>query len=345
MGNQKLLPEGFPDPDAIFTSWYPIIIAVVCGALYAIRQYLRGPKCMGTADLKGKTAIVTGANTGIGQHVAFDLAYKGAKVILACKNLEAGQEAVDDIKKRSRNENVKLMKLNLASFVSIRDFVEEFKKNESNLDILVNNAGVMMMPFMESEENFEMQFGVNYLGTFLLTELLLDVLKKTKGSRIINTIASAVNLGDINYDDINLTKDYSPGKGFAQSKYALAVYSLHLADRLKDFGVNVYLVNPGVVNSNAHRYMPFRSNKFLSFGFTVPMYFLMKLPEDGAQTTIYCSTAQDLDKVTGKCYKDLAEVQLDDNVTNIEHREKLYKQTLIWTQLKDQKKKALETDI
>ncbi|KAK6183240.1 hypothetical protein SNE40_010757 [Patella caerulea] len=341
----NLLPEGFPDPDAVFASWYPIIIAIVCGVIYAIRQYLRGPKCQGTADLKGKTAIVTGANCGMGRAIALDLACKGAHVIIACRNLTEGEEALASIKKESRNEDVVLMKLNLASFVSIREFVKEIKEKESRLDLLINNAGVMMMPFMETDENFEMQFGVNYLGTFLLTELLLDLLKKTEGARIINTTAAAYNLGEINYDDINLVKDYSPGKGYAQSKFALTLYSVHLAERLKDSDVNVYIVNPGIVNSNAHRHMPFRTNSFLSFAFYLPMYFLMKLPEDGAQTAIFCSSAESVAKDTGKLYKDLAESKLEDSVCSREAGEKLYKQSLIWTNMKQQKKISLETEL
>ena len=154
--------------------------------LYAGKRYFQGGRCHSTKSLKGKTVVITGANTGIGKETAVDLAKRGARIIIGCRNMEKGKEALKEIQERSGSTDVFLEKLDLASLDSVRKFADNILKNERRLDILINNAGVAGCPHQKTEDGFEMQFGTNHLGHFLLTMLLLDRLERSAPSRIIN---------------------------------------------------------------------------------------------------------------------------------------------------------------
>ncbi|KAI8787826.1 retinol dehydrogenase 13-like [Biomphalaria glabrata] len=335
MGSRNKNAEDFfanmPNPDAIFQSWWPFIIAGTVGTIYGVRQWVRGPKCIGGSRMKGKTIIVTGANGGIGKEIALQLAHRGGKVIMACRDAVEGKKAAEFVRKETENMDVYFMKLDLNSFKSIREFVEKFKKKESNLHLLINNAGVMMCPQEKTEDGFDVQFQTNYLGPFLLTELLLDILKASAPSRIINTTASAHNLGDINFDDINLEKkQYSLGDVYAQSKLAVVLHTFQLAERLKDTKVTCNVVNPGICNTDIYRYLPLKSKKFIRVSFAPFMWFLMKYPEDGAQISIYLSTADELAETSGKHFKDAKEQPLSGKCLDKLLQEQLYRASLKW---------------
>ncbi|XP_059165605.1 retinol dehydrogenase 13-like [Physella acuta] len=322
-----------PNPDAIFQSWWPFLIAGAVGTIYGFRQWVRGPKCIGGAKLKDKTVIITGANSGIGKETALQLARRGGKIVLACRNEAEGKKTAEFIRKETENMDVYFMKLDLNSFKSIKEFVEKFKKKEKHLHILINNAGVMMCPKGKTEDGFDIQFQTNYLGPFLLTELLLDVLKESAPSRIINTTASAQNLGDINFEDINHeTKEYSLGDMYAQSKLAVVLHTFQLAERLKDTQVTCNVVNPGICNSDIYRYLPLKSKKFIRVSFGPFMWFLMKYPEDGAQISVYLATAEELKESTGKHFKDSKEEPLTGKCQEKLLQEQLYRASLKWTE-------------
>jgi len=153
---------------------YAAVSIAVGTVLILVRRYFNGGVCYSKEQLDGKTVIITGANTGIGKETAIDLARRNAKVIIACRNVERGEKAERDIRNLSKNENVHFRLLDLASFASIKKFCAEVLAQESRIDILVNNAGIMRCPYWKTEDDFEMQFGVNHLGHFLLTNLLLD---------------------------------------------------------------------------------------------------------------------------------------------------------------------------
>ena len=141
--------------------------------------------------LNGKTAIITGANTGIGKETALDFAKRGARVILACRDQKRASAAAEDIIKKSGNANVIVSLVDLASFDSIKQFAKRINQTEASIHILVNNAAMMGCPKWKTKDGFEMQFGVNHLGHFLLTTLLLDKLKQSQPSRIVNVSALA----------------------------------------------------------------------------------------------------------------------------------------------------------
>lgn len=172
------------------------LIGGLTGALGAFvyltkKYYFNGGTCTSRARLDGKTVIITGANTGIGKETALDLASRGARVIIACRDLDKASEAAASIRKQTGNGNVVVESLDLGSFESIRRFCERMISREEKINILINNAGVMRCPKMSTRDGFEMQLGVNHLGHFLLTNLLLDKIKASQPSRIINVSSRA----------------------------------------------------------------------------------------------------------------------------------------------------------
>lgn len=278
-------------------------VVAVIAVLYGGRIYVQGPRCQSNKQLEGKTIVITGGNTGIGKETAVDLAARGAKVIIGCRNLEKGQAAVQEIQTRSGNGNVFVEKLDLSALASVRQFANGILKNESHLDILINNAGVMGCPYQITEDGLEMQFGVNHIGHFLLTLLLLDLMKKSGSSRIINvsSLAHRFGTGVINFDDINAEKDYEPFAAYQQSKLANILFTRELSVHLEDTNVTVNALHPGLVNTEIQRHSFISSLVF----FPLRWYFF-KTAEQGAQTTIYCAVSEEMEGVSGKYLADCA---------------------------------------
>jgi NAD(P)-dependent dehydrogenase (short-subunit alcohol dehydrogenase family) len=155
---------------------------------------------------KGRLIIVTGANTGLGYETTLALAKKGARIIMACRNLEKANAAKAKIEKEVPDAKLLVMEINLSNLNSIRSFAKNYHEKFKQLDVLINNAGVMMPPFSKTDDGFELQFGANYLGHFLLTGLLLDILIKTPDSRVV-TLSSLVHKnGKINFEDLQVSK-------------------------------------------------------------------------------------------------------------------------------------------
>lgn len=274
--------------------------AVVVG-LYAGKRYFQGPRCQSSKSLKGKTVVITGANTGIGKETAVDLAARGARVIVGCRNLEKGKEALKEIQDRSGNRNVFLEKLDLASLESVRTFADKILNSEPRLDILINNAGVMACPYQKTEDGFEMQFGVNHLGHFLLTMLLLDRLKSSQPSRIINVSSSAhrMGTGKIKFDDIHHQKSYSSWGAYFDSKLANVLFTRELSKHLEGTHVTANSLHPGAVTTELQRH------SILSSPIMYPLrWYMFKTAEQGAQTTIHCAVAEEMEGVSGKYLRD-----------------------------------------
>uniref|UniRef100_A0A671MVH4 Retinol dehydrogenase 12-like n=1 Tax=Sinocyclocheilus anshuiensis TaxID=1608454 RepID=A0A671MVH4_9TELE len=248
--------------------------------------------------LDGKTAIVTGANTGIGKETAKDLAMRGARVILACRDLLKAEQAAGDISRDVENANVVVRKLDLADTRSICDFAELIYNTEKSLHLLINNAGVAMCPYSTTADGFETQFGVNHLGHFFLTFLLMDLLKHSAPSRVINVSSLAHHMGKIHFEDLNSEKSYHPVKAYVQSKLANILFTRELAPRAEGKS-NVYAVDPGLVKTDIIRHL----NKSLQF-FVKTFGFLIKTAEEGAYTTLYCTLTPDLP--TGAYYSNCA---------------------------------------
>lgn len=183
----------------------------------------------------GGIILITGANSGLGLEASTILSSKGAKVIMAVRNLEKGKEAVSNIINKNINAQVELMQLDLSDFNSIHKFSKVFHAKYSNLNILINNAGIMYPKSREiTKQGFETHFGTNHLGHFLLTGLMLDILKKTPQSRVV-TQSSALHKygGDIHFDDLNWEMTYDKAKAYAQSKLANLLFTYELDRRFK----------------------------------------------------------------------------------------------------------------
>ncbi|KAM7396698.1 hypothetical protein PAMP_019721 [Pampus punctatissimus] len=262
---------------------------------------MAGRVCHSKARLDGKTILITGSNTGIGKETAVDLAKRGARVILACRDMDRANKAAEEVRKMSQNDNVIVKKLDLASLQSVRQLAKEIQESEERLDILINNAGVMCCPKWQTEDGFEMQFGVNHLGHFLLTNCLLDLLKKSSPSRIVNVSSLAHENGQIYFDDINQDKDYHPWKSYSQSKLANVLFTRELAKKLQGTGVTTYSLHPGVIRTDLSRHLSLWKRVLCT-----PLTFFIKSPTEGAQTTIYCAVEESLQKESGLYYSDCA---------------------------------------
>ncbi|XP_039990103.1 retinol dehydrogenase 13-like isoform X2 [Xiphias gladius] len=273
--------------------------------LFGVKKWMAGRICRSKARLDGKTVLITGGNTGIGKETAVDLAKRGAKVILACRDLDRANKAAEDVRKRSGNDSVIVKKLDLASLQSVRQLAKDILASEERLDVLINNAGVMGCPKWQTEDGFEMQFGVNHLGHFLLTNCLLDLLKKSAPSRIVNVSSLAHERGHIYFDDINQEKEYRPWKSYAQSKLANVLFTRELSNRLQGTEVTTYSLHPGVIRTELGRHFWPTMPLWKRVVYT-PLMFLIKSPTEGAQTTIYCAVEESLQNKSGLYYSDCA---------------------------------------
>ncbi|XP_029979694.1 retinol dehydrogenase 12, like [Sphaeramia orbicularis] len=286
--------------------------------MQTIRNFFR-PSWSSAQRLEDKTVVITGANTGIGKETAIDLAKRGARIIMACRDMEKAQAAVKEVIESSSNENVVCMKLDLADSKSIREFAENINREEPKLNILINNAGVMVCPYGKTADGFEMQIGVNHFGHFLLTYLLLDLIKKSTPARIINVSSMAHSWGSINLEDINSEKSYDKRGAYSQSKLANVLFTRSLAKRLEGTGVTTYSLHPGVVQTDLWRHL------------SGPQQLVMKIVSpftknstQGAQTSIYCAVEPTLEKESGGYYSDCAPADCSAAGKNDETAQKLW---------------------
>ncbi len=200
----------------------------------------------------GKLVLVTGANSGLGYEVTRALARKGATMLMACRNLEKAEEAAAKVRDENPKGKVRLMQLDLADLGSVKRFAGEFHSEYDHLDLLVNNAGVMAPPYGQTADGFELQFGINHLGHFALTGLLLDLLMNTPKARIVTVSSYAHYFGRINFGDLNSQKSYQKWLAYGQSKLANLLFAYELQRRLSRNGQSLISVtaHPGYAATN-----------------------------------------------------------------------------------------------
>ncbi|XP_037714196.1 retinol dehydrogenase 13-like [Drosophila subpulchrella] len=278
--------------------------AIIAGAVYFLRKYMQGCQFTKKTDETGKVFIVTGANTGIGKETVLEIAKRGGTVYMACRDMNRCEKARQDIVRESNNTNIFARELDLSSLESIRKFAAGFKKEQDKLHVLINNAGVMHCPRTLTKDGFEMQLGVNHMGHFLLTHLLLDVLKKTAPSRIVNVSSLAHLYGSINIDDLNSEKSYSRTGAYSQSKLANVLFTRELAKRLEGTGVTTNSLHPGAVDTELTRNWKFMENIFAWSLVRPVQWILFKTPVSGAQTTLYAALDPELKEVSGLYFSD-----------------------------------------
>ncbi|XP_044196412.1 retinol dehydrogenase 12 [Thunnus albacares] len=269
--------------------------------------------------LDGKTVIITGANTGIGKETARDLAGRGARIIMACRDLERAEEARSDILEDTGNENVVIRKLDLSDTRSIRAFAEIINKEEKQVNILINNAGIMMCPYSKTADGFEMQLGVNHLGHFLLTYLLLDLIKRSAPARIVVVASVAHTWTGLHLDDINSDRSYDTMKAYGQSKLANVLFARSLAKQLQGTGVSVFSLHPGVVQSDLWRHQ----HQCIQVAVKIFRVFT-KTTVEGAQTTIYCAVQPGLESQSGGYFSDCAPASCSRTASDDDLAQKLW---------------------
>jgi NAD(P)-dependent dehydrogenase (short-subunit alcohol dehydrogenase family) len=206
----------------------------------------------------GKTALITGANSGLGFEAAKVLAGKGAHTVMAVRDMAKGEKAAADVRAAVPNADLKVMALDLASLASIRSFAETFAASHGRLDMLINNAGVMAIPPRTTADGFEMQFGTNHLGHFALTGLLLPLILKTAGARVA-TVSSGIHIiGKINFDDLQSERSYSKWAAYGQAKLANLLFAYELQRKLEASGSSVISVvaHPGYASTNLQNVGP-----------------------------------------------------------------------------------------
>lgn len=286
-------------PSDIVYSPVWMITTVILGLV--VRSQRRGswdPRAC-KVELKGKTAIVTGANTGIGKFIALDFARRGARVILACRSEARGSAAMREIRELSGNRDVHLRLVDVSSLQSVRDFAATILEEEKEIHILVNNAGASGLPKDITADGLEVSFATNHVGPFLLTNLLLDRLKSSAPARIVNV--SSVNhwRGKVDLSHFhgkNLV--YRMDEVYNHTKLHNVLWTNELARRLKGTDVTANSLHPGVVMTEVMRHYSW----VVRFIFNLVGFFFFKTSEEGAVSTIYCAVAEETEGISGKYF-------------------------------------------
>ncbi|XP_034384805.1 dehydrogenase/reductase SDR family member 13-like [Cyclopterus lumpus] len=281
-----------------------LVLGVVVGLAYIFRHVVvKGKRCTSKTKLHGKTVIVTGSNTGIGKTTAIDLAKRGARVILACRSKQRGEAALEEVKKESGSNQVVFMPLDLGSLKSVRSFAETFLKSEPRLDILINNAGIFLQG--RTEDGLGMMFGVNHIGHFLLTNLLLDRLKECEPGRVVTLSSTAHHFGKIDFDCLNTHKALGLGNSsmdvfqvYSDSKLCNVLFTHELAKKLQGTKVTCYCLHPGTINSELARNMASIMRMLLK---PVTAFFF-KDTVQGAQTTLHCAVEEGIEPLSGRYF-------------------------------------------
>jgi len=276
--------------------------------------------------MEDKICIITGANSGIGKATALGLAKMNAVVVMLCRSKDTGEIAKKEIISESGNKKVDLLLCDLSSHEQIRKFVSEFKQKYQNLHVLINNAGVMASKRKLSVDGFEMNFAVNHLAPFLLTNLLLDVLKKSTPSRIVNVSSGGHRMAKMDFDDLQSeNKKHRLMRVYGVSKLAFMLFSYELSRILDGTGVTVNTLHPGLVNTNLGREM----SKFgRGFG---KLFF--KNPEKGAETSIYLASSPEVEGITGKYYIKKEQKESSKESYNEEYARRLWEISATLTKL------------
>ncbi|CAG5983294.1 retinol dehydrogenase 11 [Menidia menidia] len=286
------------------------VLDILCHPLWAVstallaivvrlqRRVVWDPKAC-AVRLTGKTAIVTGANTGIGKFIALDFARRGARVILACRSESRGTAALNEIRQITGNADVHLRLVDLSSMDSVREFAKKILEEEKALHILVNNAGVSGLPKQITKDGFEASFATNHLGPFLLTNLLLDLIKRSAPARIVTVSSVNHKRGQVDFSHFhgeNLV--YFMDQVYNHTKLHNVICTNELARRLQETGVTANSVHPGVVMTEVMRHYP----AWIRYLFNLVGFFFFKTSEEGAVSPIYCAVAEELEGVTGKYF-------------------------------------------
>ncbi len=249
------------------------------------------------ADQHGKLAVITGGNSGIGYEAAYALAGKGARVILAVRNLAKGQAAVAAIQRAYPRAEAEVMALDLGDLSSVRRFAADFGQRFESLPLLINNAGVMALPYARTVDGFEMQFGTNHLGHFALTGLLLPQILAAPGARVVAVSSGAHVPGKIDFDNLDGQRSYEPWRAYSQSKLANLLFAYELQRRFTSAGIDALVAacHPGYAATNLQAAGPRMSgSRFGERLSALGNRLFAQSAAMGALPTLYAATAADI---------------------------------------------------
>jgi len=296
----------------LLLAWFDsFLLALLLGSVIFwawLMDWCQGSFCTSPARLDGKIALVTGANTGIGLETAKALAARGAKVLLGCRDLAKGEAAKQEILRETGAQGLEVVQMDLTSFASVRSAAETICAKLAKLDILVNNAGVAFHPRTITIDGQEQTLQVNHLSHFLLTQLLLDLLKASGSARVINV--SSITAGwwakkGIDWDDLTWQKvPFDSWAAYGQSKLANIWFTRELARREANHGITAYAVHPGSVNSELTRVYLGKVPAFLRGYVCQAMAKFQKTGEAGAQTSVHCAVTEGIEKESGSYYEE-----------------------------------------
>jgi len=250
-------------------------------------------------SMNGKVVVITGGNAGIGKEAAAGLSRQGATVVITSRNPERGQSAVRDIRKRVEGADVDVLDLDLASLASVQRFADDVLRRFDRIDVLLNNAGLILSQRTETEDGFEATFGVNHLGHFALTNLLLGRLRANPdGARVVNVSSGAHKgaRGGLDFDDLQSSRHYVGFRVYSKSKLANLLFTRELSRRLADDVVTVNALHPGFVRSEFGR--DGDASRAYALGLRAGAPFAIS-PEKGARTSVYLASSPEVEGLTG----------------------------------------------
>ena len=247
--------------------------------------------------IKGKTCLITGANTGIGKETARQIAELGTRILMVCRNKERGERARQEIIETTKNKNIELFICDLSSLKEVKQLSEKLLNNRSELHVLINNAGVFHMKRIETSDGYESTFAINYLAHFYLSRLLLPLLKKSSPSRMINLSSDIHKYFKIKMKDLMLERKYNGQQAYSNSKTAIILFTNKLARELRETEVTVNAVNPGHVETQM-------TTVGLPKWFTSFRDLIVKpqTPEQGARTSVLVAASDELKKISGRYF-------------------------------------------
>jgi len=271
-------------------------------------------------DMTNKLCVITGANSGIGYETAKALAQKGAYIVMVCRNEDKAIEAKNSILESVVDAGVAIVLCDFSIQKEIRKAADEITSRYKKIDILINNHGFIASERTETVDGLESTFGVNHIGYFLFTNLLLDNLKAARNGRIINVASDAHRAGEFDAENLQLQENFSPMKAYANSKLFNILFTKELAERVKDTKVTVNCLHPGVIGSNFGK-----SGNLLVRTFWALGSIFMKSSKEGAETSIYLANADEVENANGAYFKNKKAVAPRKKAQDMEAASKLWK--------------------
>lgn len=275
-------------------------------------------------SMRGKTCLITGGTSGIGKAAAGELARLGATVVIVARSQERGERAAADIGTSSGSGAVEALVADLSSLVAVRQLAGEFRARHGRLDVLINNAGVYRTARSETQDGLEMTFAVNHLAPFLLTLLLLDLLKASAPARVVNVASAAHMNAEVDWEDLQTTHSYGFGqRAYGQSKLANLLFTYELARRLEGTRVTANCLHPGVVRTGLWNGSPGFSGRIADLLTALARPFL-RTPEQGAATIVYLASSLTVEGLNGKYFVDCVETRSSPQSTEIASAQRLW---------------------